>query len=217
MKPNAVLALSFLLPLLAFLTNLPLAFSDVEQVVDISGNPISPGLTYYIIPSIRGPRAGGLKLGQSGNSPCALTVLQHPFANFRGIPVKFTIPGDSSGIIFTGTELEIEFVEKPECSESSKWLVFMDEAIQKACVGVGGAEGHPGQQTYAGKFHIEKYHPFAYKFVFCITGTPTCLDIGRFYAHNGEEGKRLSLTEHEAFDLRFMELFEADKVIKSVA
>jgi len=52
---------------------------------------------------MRGPGGGGLKLGQTGNSPCALTVLQDPFANFRGIPVKFTIPGDSSGIIFTGT------------------------------------------------------------------------------------------------------------------
>ncbi|ESW24426.1 hypothetical protein PHAVU_004G129900 [Phaseolus vulgaris] len=217
MKATAVLALSFLLPLLAFLTNLPSAFADGEQVLDINGKPISPGLTYYIIPTMRGPGGGGLKLGQTGNSQCALTVLQDPFANFRGIPVKFTIPGDSSGIIFTGTELEIEFVEKPECSESSKWLVFLDEAIQKACVGVGGAEGHPGQQTYAGKFHIQKYYQFSYKLVFCITGTPTCLDIGRFNAHNGEEGKRLSLTEHEGFNLGFVEAFEADKVIKSVA
>jgi len=103
MKPNAVLALSFLLPLLAFLTNLSLAFSDGEQVLDTNRNPIRPGLTYYIMPAIRGPDGGGLKLGQTGNSPCALTVLQDPFTVFGSIPVKFTIPGDSSGIIFTGT------------------------------------------------------------------------------------------------------------------
>ena len=103
MKGTAVLALSFLLPLLAFLTNLPLAFSDVEQVVDVNGNPIFPGFTYYILPAIRGPPGGGLKLGQTGNSQCALTVLQDYIEVFRGIPVKFTIPGVSPGIIFTGT------------------------------------------------------------------------------------------------------------------
>ncbi|XP_014506311.1 kunitz-type trypsin inhibitor-like 2 protein [Vigna radiata var. radiata] len=217
MKPTLVLALSFLLPLLAFFTNLPLAFSDdVEQVVDIYQNPIFPGFSYNIVPAIRGPPGGGLKLAQTGNSECPLTVLQDYLEVFRGLPVKFTIPGISPGIIFTGTELDIEFVQKPWCAKSSKWSVFVDESIQKACVGIGGAEGHPGQSTYGGKFHIEKYN-FGYKLVFCITGSQTCLDIGRFDAKNGEEGRRLITTEHEAFDIVFVPAFEADKVIKSVA
>jgi len=100
MKPTQALALSFLLPLLAF----PSAFSnDVEQVVDVNGNPIFPGLTYYIIPAIRGPPGGGLKLAQTGNSHCPLTVLQDYSEVFRGFPVRFTIPGISPGLIFTGT------------------------------------------------------------------------------------------------------------------
>lgn len=103
MKPVLLLTLSFL-PLFAFLTNLPLAFSnDVELVLDTNGNQIFPGLTYYILPAIVGPPGGGLKLGQTGESTCPTTVLQDRSEVFRGIPVKFKIPGISPDIIFTGT------------------------------------------------------------------------------------------------------------------
>ncbi|ESW24424.1 hypothetical protein PHAVU_004G129700 [Phaseolus vulgaris] len=159
MKPTAVLALFFLLLLLAFLTNLPLAFSNVQPIVDTNGNPIFRGFTYYIFPAIFGPSGGGLKLAQTGNSKCALTVLQDYSNLFRGI--------------------------------------------------------HHTWNPISTRFHIENYH-FGYKLVFCITGSPTCLDIGRFDAENGEDGRRLNLTEHEAFDLVFVKVFEADKVIKSV-
>ncbi|KAK7401225.1 hypothetical protein VNO78_12549 [Psophocarpus tetragonolobus] len=215
MKPSLLLSLS-LLPLFAFLLNLPLAFSDddVEQVKDINGNPIFPGGEYFIMPAIWGPPGGGLTLGQTGNSDCPTTVLQDYTEIFQGIPVKFKIPGISPGIIFTGTPLEIEFIGKPDCAESSKWLVFVDNAIQKACVGIGGAEGHPGQQTFSGTFHIEKYK-VGYKLVFCIAGSPTCLDIGRFDAKNDEGGRRLNLTEHEAFDIVFIDASEVG-IIKSV-
>ncbi|RDY09568.1 Kunitz-type trypsin inhibitor-like 2 protein, partial [Mucuna pruriens] len=215
MKPVLLLTLSFL-PLFAFLTNLPLAFSDdVEQVLDIKGNPIFPGGTYYIVPAIRGPPGGGVRLGKTGNSKCPVTVLQDYSELVNGLPVKFTIPGISPGIIFTGTTLEIEFAEKPWCAESSKWVVFVDNEIQKACVGIGGPQGHPGQQTFGGTFHIQKYG-FGYKLVFCITGSPTCLDIGKFDAQRGEGGRRLNLTEHEPFEVVFIEASDFDEIIKSV-
>lgn len=100
MKSNLALFLSFLLPLTAFFTNLPLAFSDdLYQVVDADGNPIVSGLTYYILPAVYGPFGGGFKLAQTGNSDCPLTVLQDYSEAFRGLPVKFS----SSGTIFTGT------------------------------------------------------------------------------------------------------------------
>ena len=38
--------------------------------------------------------------------------------------------------IHVGTPLEIEFAEKPYCAESSKWVAFVDNEIQKACVGI---------------------------------------------------------------------------------
>ena len=196
MKP-ALLTLFFLL--FAF----PLAFSkDSQQVLDINGNPIFPGREYHILPAIRGPPGGGVRLGSTGNSRCPVTVLQDYSEVVNGLPVKFTIPGVSTGEIFEGTPLEIEFTKKPNCAESSKWMVFVDNEIQKACVGIGGPEDHPGQQTFPGTFSIQNYE-FGYKLVFCVAGSPTCLDIGRY--DNGEGGRRLNLTEHEAFDLVFVE------------
>nr|BBO25484.1 Kunitz-type protease inhibitor [Apios americana] len=207
MKVSLLLTLSFFLPL---------AFSDdVEQVKDINGKPIFPGGTYYIMPAIMGPPGGGVRLGQTGNSECPLTVLQNYAEVDFGLQVKFKIPGISPGIIFTGTQLEIEFAEKPRCAESSKWSVFVDNEIQKACVGIGGPEGHPGQQTFSGTFHIEK-HRLGYKLVFCMTGSPTCLDIGRFDANKGEGGRRLNLTEHEPFEVVFVDASNFDGIIKSV-
>ncbi|KAJ1417259.1 Proteinase inhibitor I3, Kunitz legume [Sesbania bispinosa] len=200
MKPTPKI-LCFLL--FAFITKLPLAFSDdVEQVLDINGNPIFPGGKYYILPAIRGPAGGGVKLAKTGDSKCPVTVLQDYLEVVNGLPVKFSIPGISPGIIFTGTPLEIEFIKKPNCAESSKWLVFVDNDIQKACVGIGGPEDHPGKQTLRGTFNIQKYR-FGYKLGFCVTGSPTCLDIGRY--DNGEGGSRLNLTEHEPFEVVFVD------------
>ncbi|XP_061351738.1 kunitz-type trypsin inhibitor-like 2 protein [Gastrolobium bilobum] len=200
MKPT-LFTLSFLL--FAFISKLPLAFSDdVEQVLDINGNPIFPGGKYYILPAIFGPPGGGVRLGKTGNSKCPVTVLQDYSEVIKGLPVKFSIPGISPGIIFTGTPLDIAFEKKPNCAESSKWLVFVDNHIQKACVGIGGPEDHPGEQTLSGKFHIQKYKR-GYKLVFCVSGSPTCLDIGRF--DNGEGGRRLNLTEHEPFEVVFVD------------
>ncbi|CAK8532488.1 unnamed protein product [Lathyrus sativus] len=216
MKPLSPLTLSFLL--FVFITNLSLAFSneDVEQVLDVNGNPIFPGGQYYIRPAIRGPPGGGVRLGRTGDLSCPVTVLQDRREVKNGLRVKFVIPGISPGIIFTGTPIEIEYTRKPSCAKSSKWLVFVDNVIQKACVGIGGPENYPGVQTLSGLFKIEKHESgFGYKLGFCIKGSPTCLDIGRF--DNDEAGRRLNLTEHEAFQVEFVEAEANDaEFIKSV-
>ncbi|CAI8593517.1 unnamed protein product [Vicia faba] len=216
MKPLSPLTLSFFL--FVFITNLSLAFSneDVEQVLDINDNPIFPGGQYYILPAIRGPPGGGVRLGRTGNLTCPVTVLQDRREVKNGIPVKFVIPGISPGIIFTGTPIDIEYIRKPSCAKSSKWLVFVDNVIQKACVGIGGPENYPGVQTFSGTFRIQKHESgFGYKLGFCIKGSPTCLDVGRF--DNDEAGRRLNLTEHESFHVVFVEAETNDAdFIKSV-
>ncbi|QCD95075.1 Kunitz inhibitor ST1-like [Vigna unguiculata] len=172
MKRTLVLALSFF----AFFTNLPLGFSDdAEQVVDKDGDPLEPSRQYYIFPSFFGPAGGGVKYARTANSECPLTVFQEYSQFYRGNPVKFTVAGDTdTSDIFTGTEVEIEFVDKPRCAESSKWT----ESAQ------------------------------------------ACLNIERFDAYNGEEGRRLTLTEEEygASDIVFIRAYDDDddKVIKSV-
>ncbi|XP_015966026.1 kunitz-type trypsin inhibitor-like 2 protein [Arachis duranensis] len=201
---------SALVPLFLFFA-FPLAFA--QQVLDSNGNPIFPGREYYILPAIFGPPGGGVKLATTGNSKCPVTVLQDYSEVVNGISVKFTIPGVSTLEIYEGTPLEIEFTKKPKCADSSKWIIFVDNEIAKACVGIGGPEDHPGQQTFPGTFSIKKYK-FGYKLVFCVAGSPTCLDIGRF--DNGEGGRRLNLTEGEAFDIVFVESSSYNNVIRSV-
>lgn len=178
MKPTILLTLSFFL--FAFTTNLPLTFSQgAEQIVDTNRNPIFPGVRYYIFPAIFGPAGGGLNLGETGNSTCPVTVLQNYSEVESGLAVKFTIPGISPGIIFTGTQLDIEFEEKPECATSSKWIVIVDDFPEK-WVGIGDAEDHPGKEIISGRFNIQKYD-VAYKIVFCPTITPSnCFDVGRY-------------------------------------
>ena len=51
--------------------------------------------------------------------------------------MKFRIPGVSTGEVFTGSPLEIEFTKRPNCAASSKWMEFVDDQTQKACVGIG--------------------------------------------------------------------------------
>ncbi|CAL0328668.1 unnamed protein product [Lupinus luteus] len=203
MKATQLITLSFLL--FAFTATLPLAFSDeeVEQVVDVNGNPIIPGRKYYILPAIRGAQGGGLKLRQTRGSSCPVTVLQNSLEVGNGVPVKFTIPGISPGEIYTGTQLDIESAKKPYCATSSKWVVFIENDIAEAYN--RNTKDHAGQQTLVGKFHIKKYNR-AYKLVFCVTGTSTCLDIGRYKNENDDEGgRRLNLTDHETFELVFVD------------
>jgi len=74
MKQTLVLAFSFL----AFLTNLPSAFSDnaPTPVLDVMNNTVETDRQYYIIPSIRGPPGGGLKLAKTGNSDLSCKISQ---------------------------------------------------------------------------------------------------------------------------------------------
>jgi len=85
-------------------------------------------------------------------------------------------------------------------------MVFVDEAINKTCVGIGGAERYPGKKTFDGIFHmrlLKEEYVGGYKFEFCATGSKTCQDIGLFDAKNGENRKRVILTDKEpyAFEL----------------
>ncbi|WVZ14561.1 hypothetical protein V8G54_012127 [Vigna mungo] len=206
MKPKqVVVVVSFLLPLLAVLSNLPIAFSDdaPERVLDVMQNPLETDRQYYILPAIRGPAGGGLKLIKTGNSDCPLTVLQDQSEVYHGKSVKFTITGDNSEIR-TGTILDIEFVNKPECAKSGKWGVLYDPQIYNFCVVIDALNS---------KFQIEKYRA-GYKLMFCYDGG--CLDIGRFDAENGESGRRLTPNAPEPFEIVFVEAFEDNKVIKSV-
>ncbi|XP_058748981.1 kunitz-type trypsin inhibitor-like 2 protein [Vicia villosa] len=199
MKLVYSLTLSFLL--FVFITNLSLAFPNGnEQVLDIMGAPVIAGKKYYITSaSIGGGGPGrGLELGKTGNSDCEVTILQsnNPFA--FATSVKFTNLEHSSEKIFTSTPLVIEVSEKPDCADSSKWIVFVDNIIHKSCVGIGGYGNYNDFPIVSGTFGILK-HENGYQFGFCRDGFGACYDIGT-YQHFGEGGKRLYLAERELRD-----------------
>ncbi|KAJ1417268.1 Proteinase inhibitor I3, Kunitz legume [Sesbania bispinosa] len=211
MKPALLLTLSFLF--FAFTTNLPLALSEIEQVVDINGNPVFPGGRFYIVSAIRGGGGGGVNLGQIGGSTCPVTVVQEQIDVFRGLPVHFKVPGISPGpgMIFTNvTGLNIVFEEKPECAESSKWVVVSEigEIFPQQWVGIGGVGDHPGKNIIDGKFYIQRYSDWAYKLVFCSTTGHVCSDIGRF----SKNERRLILTNDDPFPVV---LVDADAIDES--
>jgi hypothetical protein len=120
------LTLSFLL--FTFITNLSPSFSfdddDGRHIIDTNFFPIYPDGRYYIIPSFYGIHSGRVKLEKTGDSKCPVTVLEQDFTDERGIAVKFNIIGTSYDIL-TGTPIEIEFINKPDCVELSKWLIFV--------------------------------------------------------------------------------------------
>ncbi|PNX76205.1 kunitz-type trypsin inhibitor-like 2 protein [Trifolium pratense] len=224
MKP--VLSFTFSFFLFVLIANLSLALSNdaVEPVLDVTGNPIFPGGKYYIFPVSHDDDTygGGLRLGKTGDSECEVTVLQDDNIVIDSIPVKFSIPGPeiSPGIIFTGTPIEIEFTKKPSCVESSKWLIFVDDVIEKACIGIGGPENYPHFKTVNGTFHIEKHESgFGYKLAYCVKDSDVCLDIGRSRSGNVTEegGVRLNLTHQVAYAVQFIDVTPFEDRIKSVA
>ncbi|KAL4317392.1 hypothetical protein HN51_071418 [Arachis hypogaea] len=125
--------------------------------------------------------------------------------------VEFTIPGISPGIIFTDTTpLDISFEERPECAESSKWVVVVgDGEFPRDWIGIGGVGDHEGKKLINGRFIIERHDDLSYKLVFCpnISGA-TCSDVGRY---DDEDGRRLVLTNNnDPFQIVFVDATNVD-------
>ncbi|KAL2334475.1 hypothetical protein Fmac_015688 [Flemingia macrophylla] len=172
--------------------------TSVDQVRDLHGDGVFPGMTYYVNPGVfQLPRGGGLRLASVGNSKCPVTVLQDFSEKVIGEPLQFLLHGITPGIIFTGTPVTAKFSEmtrkKPACVSSTELVVFVDKTINKTCVGIGGPQDHPGQETYEGRFHFEQDGlGFRYNLVFCYLASSTnCSSIARY--DNGEGGFRLVL------------------------
>lgn len=197
--------LTFSLLLFSF-TYFPLAFT--ETIEDINGNPVFPGSKYYILPLISKGGGGGLKLGKTGDSECPVTVLQDFSEVVRGFPVRFIIRV-RRGVIFTTDEVDIEFVKKPKCAESAKWVLAHDD-FPTSWVGIGD-----NIDAFQGKFKIETLGSGsgAYKLVYCplFSAPPgACSDIGRY---RDENGWRLVPTENDPFRVVFIDATESEKAI----
>ncbi|WJX70803.1 hypothetical protein P8452_54871 [Trifolium repens] len=122
---------------------------------------------------------------------CPVTILQN------GLPVKFTIPNKSNGIIMIGTtEFDIEFTKKPNCVESSKWLIELDYEQHIFQLVIGVPETDP-EMPLGGTFYIEKYGN-AYKIVFCLDdlGEYICKDVVRWKDFKDGESRLVVVADH---------------------
>ncbi|KAI9087915.1 hypothetical protein K1719_030245 [Acacia pycnantha] len=171
---SLITTLSFLLWI-----SLSLASASENAVTDISGEPLVPGQEYYITSAIWGAGGGGVFPVKTGDlSSCEYSITQSPSDLFRGTPVKFHVVGSSTDKIYLGwTFLEIEFVKKPHCAESSKWAAASDSASSSLYRLVIGDSA-----SVSGYFQIQVVNAFSYKLVFCpgsvLVVPPTCYDIG---------------------------------------
>jgi hypothetical protein len=69
---------------------------------------------------------GELMLDKTEKATCILTILQSSDYVGDGVPLKFIPKLEALGdpiVIDTETDLDIVFENKPECTESSKWVM----------------------------------------------------------------------------------------------
>ncbi|XP_058754362.1 kunitz-type trypsin inhibitor-like 1 protein [Vicia villosa] len=201
MNPLSSLILSFFL--FTFIINLPSNTAAPSQVVDSNGNPLTYGNQYFIFPASDNPSIGAPTLNKISDSECPLTVLQN---NAKlGIPVKFTAAESTTGNILTGTDLEIEFTEKPSCAERSQWMVFVDNTTQLSCIGIGGPGNYRGVKTTCGKFLIAKHGSGGvYRLGFCLDNDGDCGYLGLKDFGGEEGGFRFIVTVTDAYSVVFV-------------
>ncbi|XP_027359242.1 miraculin-like [Abrus precatorius] len=163
--------------LLAFNTQ-PLLGAEPEPVVDKQGEPLRPGVGYYVWPLWADD--GGLTLGQTRNKTCPLDVIRDP--SFIGSPVAFFAPGFD--VIPTLTDLTIDFRVSTICNQPTVWK------LSKVGSGFWFLSTNGDPQEIISKFKIERLegdHAFEiYSFKFCpsVPGV-LCAPVGTFVDADG--------------------------------
>ncbi|OIW07887.1 hypothetical protein TanjilG_19988 [Lupinus angustifolius] len=204
MNSISLITISFFFFFFAFSAKFQLALTSVtisaENVVDRKGKPLVSGGEYHVLPALSSYGGGGLIFRKTGNTTCSTSVLQENLEGSLGQLLRFQI---KAGSIYTGSIVDIEFVEKPDCIKSSKWRV-VNEKVNKtaAFVGVGNAEDYPGNNKN-GKFKIEKLNT-NYKFMFCDPGEFDCTDIGKYNDVKIVDAQPLKLFQSKPLEVTFL-------------
>jgi hypothetical protein len=200
MKATLLFTLSFLL--FALTTYFPLA--STKYVYDTEGYPLAPGYKYYLVQtSTSGQEGGALILGdefaeieQVQEDPeCPLTVLQEFCDETDGLAVTFNVSGGGGfQLIEDTTNVEIEFVNKPNCAQSSKWLLVTNFfRFHTNWISIGSLEDLGDIQIIGSEFNIQEQGE-GYKFVFYAKWARTYFDFKRF---NDVNGRRLVANDIE--------------------
>ncbi|GAA0157652.1 protease inhibitor [Lithospermum erythrorhizon] len=195
MKTSHLFPISFLI---LFLSSPPsLLISTAEQpdpVVDITGNQLRTGISYYILPVFRG-RGGGVTLGRGlSNDTCPLDVVQDQYELNPGLPLKFTPVNPKKGVIRVSTDLNIRFDAATTCVQSTVWRI-LESSPGQYVISSNGVEGNPGIQTISNWFKIEKDDK-DYKLLYCPTVCNYCKVICRDVGIFIKDGvRRLALSD----------------------
>ncbi|KAI9126816.1 hypothetical protein K1719_002412 [Acacia pycnantha] len=158
-----------------------------EPVVDISGEKLKAGESYYILSAFKG-KGGGLSTNTFGNDGCPNVVVQERHDVSKGKPVKFLPLNSKNHVVYTSRSLNIEFSDKiTTCADSGVWKLskVISEALNVGTNGVSGS----GQDN-VNWFTIEKAElEGSYKLKFCPNPKfIVCQDLDIF--SYGDDGKR---------------------------
>ena len=147
-----------------------LTTSYAVPVVDLQGNELKRGSQYYVLPAIRGPTGGGLKLAPL-HCTCPLYVAREESEVDRGLPVMFFPENPDRPIIQEGGTLYAMFAVPTECSDSTVWQRENDT------ISTGGTVSS-SVGTHFSRFSIVRADEFAesaYKILSC----PCSIDVDR--------------------------------------
>ncbi|XP_057758699.1 kunitz-type elastase inhibitor BrEI-like [Arachis stenosperma] len=173
--------------------------AEPEPVVDKQGEPLQPGVGYYVWPLWEDN--GGLTLGHTRNKTCPLDVIRDP--SFIGSPVTFRAPG--LDYIPTETDLTIDFAVKTTCNEPTIWRL-LKEGSGFWFLSTGG-----DSQSLVSKFKIERLagdHAYEiYSFKFCPSQPGViCAPVGTFVDADGT--KVMAIGDNiETYYVRFQKVF----------
>nr|P83036.2 RecName: Full=Trypsin inhibitor; Short=LTI; Short=LlTI; AltName: Full=Kunitz-type trypsin inhibitor LlTI; Contains: RecName: Full=Trypsin inhibitor alpha chain; Contains: RecName: Full=Trypsin inhibitor beta chain [Leucaena leucocephala] len=147
-----------------------------QVLVDLDGDPLYNGMSYYILPVARG-KGGGLELARTGSESCPRTVVQTRSETSRGLPARLASPYRI--LIGSNIPLTIEFQpQKPyschgHSSRSLQWKVEKTQMVKIA--------SSDEEQRLFGPFQIQPYRNH-YKLVYCESESRNhhddCRDLG---------------------------------------
>lgn len=173
-----------------------------EPVLDHLKKQLRVGSDYYILPVVRG-QGGGLTLAATANKTCPLDVVQHRLEVESGLPLTFRPTHDKKGVVRVSTDYNIKFSAASVCVQSTVWILYYDEVIQKYFITTGGVEGNPGIHTLSNWFKIERFDS-DYKLVFCPTVCNYCKVVCKGIDILIQDGvRRLTLTDGAPFKVMF--------------
>ncbi|XP_058075922.1 kunitz type trypsin inhibitor 104-like [Magnolia sinica] len=154
-------------------------------VLDVAGQPLLPGVEYYVLPDTqRGATGGGLTL-INRNESCPLYVGQHSRSS-TGLPVIFTPFFASETVIYEDADFTVQFAAVTICAQSTQWELDESELSN------GSVLIRTGTDPLYLRIPTKETDGDGYRLYFCPTTVcPICkYNCGNVTVVN-EDGKRL--------------------------